>query len=468
MRDRYAVVWTRLASGPIKMGNLVATRNENRFSYTDEFLNSDHTSGLSLLSHPKLINENAVVHRATEILPLYPRLMALIPGKSRNNMQRRLYTKILAKQEPPPAPGFDTEWELLMLAGRNGIGHIDVFVDDRQAEEWYMRAHNDTVIAGNRSEFWSTIKDDIYDITQQTDFDVLAFLGPTPSVGGMIPKMLVSIPDDDSWDGTVAPPGHNDPGGKAYKDVVLKIEYPEYAGLTSLEILCLDVHKRLGFDVPRYWRNQIDGMNLFAIERFDRTAEGLPIALESFFSVLASGKKEVQTPSDTEMESVGQMLKRLSLVVNLAAKTAQKEVFQRFCVAVLTGNGDLHMENLSFLGGADDVKVAPVYDPAPMRAWPQHNLLSALPFTIELEDATIGDSIVRLGSHFGLTRDEAAYSLTHAKDATEGYMQQVMELQEVPLLTRERLVAIIKSVRSKTTISKNDSVVSVDVAVKTS
>ncbi|MHB8535187.1 MAG: type II toxin-antitoxin system HipA family toxin, partial [Sulfuricaulis sp.] len=367
MTDRYAVVWARTASEPVKMGQLVATDREMRFSYAPEFLERQDIAGISLLLPPRLLQTLPFVHPSSEILPLLPRLMALIPGKNANNIQRRIYTGMLARRAAPPAPGFETEWELLMLTGHNGIGHIDVFRDDREALAVYQAKHEPRKRVGSRSEFWHYLKDETGQNLTDEALDIVRLIGPTPSVGGQIPKLLVSIPDQKKWDGTIAEPGTRAIDGIPCLDVVMKIEDPQYQGLTALEALCLDVHRELGFEVPRHWRATLDGLSVLAVERFD-TKQGAPLAMESFFSVYATGQQQVRTTTDAEVEQLGTMLLKLSEIADFNADEARREVYRRFVLALLTGNGDLHLENLAFLGGPENIRLSPVFDPAPMRA----------------------------------------------------------------------------------------------------
>ena len=49
-------------------------------------------------------------------------------------------------------------------------------------------------------------------------------------------------------------------------------------------------------------------------------------------------------------------------------------------MALLTGNGDLHLENLSIIDRGEGPCFSPVYDPTPMRAYSIHNMLSVMPF----------------------------------------------------------------------------------------
>ena len=451
MTDRYAVVWARTAAEPCKMGHLVATGREMRFSYVPEFLTQNNVAGLSLLLPPLLWRERPFVHLSTEILPLLPRLLALIPGRNTNNIQRRLYTSLLAKRSNPPVQGFETEWELLMLTGHNGIGHIDIFPDDRAALDVYTNKDAPKKRVGSRSEFWIFLKDGASQDFSGEAHDIMRLIGPTPSVGGQIPKLLVAIPGKDSWDGSLAEPGTRVIDGVPYVDVVMKVEDPQYRGLVALEALCLDLHRELGFEVPRHWRATIDGLSVLAVERFDRTPSGVPVAMESFFSVYATGQQQVRTMTDAEVEGVGLMLLKLAEIVNIDLAVARTEVYRRFVMALLTGNGDLHLENLAFLGGPEKVRVAPVFDPAPMRAWERHDLLSALPFYI---DAThgLGHSIARVGESFGLTRAGAMDILHELVTATKDYPERVMALKDVPDVNKKNLADRVKSLRARLAI----------------
>jgi serine/threonine-protein kinase HipA len=444
--DRHAVIWTKTATGPIKMGGLVVTDIDARFAYSEAFLESGNPDGLSLLTSPKIYGREAVVFRLRPSFPLHPRLMQFIPGHGRNNIQRRLYTKALERRPHPPSPGFDTDWEILMLAGRNGIGHIDVFRDDVAAGEWYERPAKEKPTNADRSAFWKAIREDISeDIEEINPEQISQLLGPTPSAGGMIPKLLVAIPDEANWSGEFAAAGTRHSNSKPYVDVLLKIEPREYEGVVALESLCIELHRELGFEAPRTWHTSIDGMRLLAIERFDRDRNGLPIPMESFYSVFATGDTAFNGNEDTDIEEVGLRLEKLSTVVNLNQKVARREVYRRFCLAFCTGNGDMHLENLSFLGGPDKTRVAPVYDPSPMRAWPQHNVRSSIP--IIFTDDSLRENILRAGAAFGLPYPEATSTLDEMLEATKTYAQRVMDAEAVPDERKRNLTAILEKER---------------------
>lgn len=449
MADRYAVIWTRRAEGPVKMGNLVVTPRETRFSYVDEYLSlAPAAAGLSLLASPRLYGSEPVVFPAREAFPLYPRLMALIPGEGRRNIQRQIYTRILEKRPDPPAPGFDMDWELLMLTGHNGIGHLDVFRDDGAAQAFYERPPQPGPARGRRSEFWKAIRDDVaLDIDLMDAETVAELLGPTPSAGGMIPKLLVAIPDAEKWDGTFAGPGTAEIRGCRYTDVVLKIEPMEYAGVAELEALCLQLHRNAGFPVPRFWRASLDGLEMLAVERFDRTEQGLPIPMETLFSVFAAGNRRFNSNQDTDMAEMGAWLEKLAALVNLDVRAAQKEIYRRLCFAVCTGNGDMHLQNLSFLGGPADTALSPVYDPAPMRAWPRHDVRLAVPMIFDDAIGGFGENLIELGRSFGLSRAQAKEMLSQALDATGDFVARVMALNKVPAERRQRLGRVVTKER---------------------
>lgn len=450
MPDYHAVIWTRRVEGPSKMGDLIVTPQETRFSYTDDFLALGiEEAGLSLLSSARLYGRNPVVFAARDGMPLHPRLLALIPGEGRRNIQRQIYTRLLERQPNPPAPGFDMDWALLLLTGYNGIGHLDVFRDDRAALAAYAQQQPVAPTRGNRSKFWNAIRDDVALDVALMDAEAIAeLLGPTPSAGGMIPKLLVAIPDAQLWDGSFARPGTRTVNGQPFVDVVLKIEPMEYRGVAELEALCLQLHRQAHFDVPRSWRATLDGLELLAVERFDRTADGLPLPMETFYSVFATGNRRFTTHQDTDLAEVGRWMEKLGSVVNLDVRVVQREFYRRLCFAVCTGNGDLHLQNIALLGGPETVTLAPVFDPAPMRAWPRHDVRFAVPMNFDDALGGFRENFIELGTAYGLTRAQAQDTLQQALHETADYAAQVDALDNIPVERRQRLAGIVRRERA--------------------
>lgn len=331
------------------------------------------------------------------------------------------------------------------MGGHGGIGHIDVFANDLEAESWYQRdtriraSDLDDTGASDRSDLWRMLKHTVMD--ENLDFDPLIVeqtLGPTPSVGGMIPKLLVAI-NSVGADSRFYPPGTP---GKV--DVVLKVEPPEYPGLLDLEALCLDLHRQAGFTVPVYHRFDNQALHFLAVERFDRDGQG-PLPMESLFSVIATGDHHFRETGDILLEELGDIMQRLGEVVSLAPDTTE-QLYRRILLSLLTGNGDLHLDNLALLGGIDDCRLAPVYDPSPMRAWPRHNLVSAIPFD-PADFSDHGAFFVALGKRYGLSSRLTRQCVEDALEATDGYAAQVMALERVPLQQRQQLASIVEKER---------------------
>ncbi len=444
-RDQHAVIWTRLSGIPEKMGHLVLSAGQTAFTYTREYLASGRP-GFCLLGDGAIWGTDTVTYPVSERIPVFPRLLSLIPGNNPRNLQRRHYLDILrAKSGKEAPPGLETEWQLLVLGGHGGIGHVDVFPDDIVAERWYHTTTGSRGAvatarrSGSRSQLWRMLKHDVLD--ENLDFDTQLIeetLGPTPSVGGMIPKLLVSIAPGDTE------PDFYPPGTMHNSDVVLKIEPPEYTGLLDLEALCLEIHREAGFEVPACHRYDDGGLHFLAVERFDRV-DGMPIPMESLFSVIATGNHRFRENGDIMLDELGDILERLGQVATLGKDTGE-QLYRRFLMALLTGNGDLHLDNISLLGGLPDCRLAPVYDPAPMRAWPRHDLVSAIPFDPH-GHADHGAFFVALGKSFGLKTDTVNQCISAALKATLSYGERVMDLDRVPVQQRNQLTAIAQQER---------------------
>lgn len=444
-RHQHAVIWTRISGVPEKMGDLVLSSEQTSFTYSKDYLASGRP-GFCLLGDDAIWGSDTVTYPISERIPVFPRLLSLIPGRNPRNLQRRHYLDILrSKLGKEPPPGLETEWQLLVMGGHGGIGHIDVFADDILAEAWYRSSTEsphtlaEVNTSNHRSQLWRMLKHNVLD--ENLDFDTQLIeetLGPTPSVGGMIPKLLVSIITAD------AEPSFYPPGSQDKTDVVLKIEPPEYQGLLDLEALCLDIHREAGFEVPSFHRYDDEGLHFLAVERFDRM-NGQPIPMESLFSVIATGDHRFRETGDILLEELGDIIRRLSEVAVLVKGTGE-QLYRRMLMALLTGNGDLHLDNISLLGGLSDCRLTPVYDPAPMRAWPRHNLVSALSFDASgYEDH--GAFFVELGKTFDLSAEKIKQCIHEALEATSSYAERVVALERVPLRQRSQLVDIVEKER---------------------
>lgn len=425
------------------MGDLTVLQDRTIFVYTDDYLASG-LPGMSLLASPEIWGKEPVEFETREGFPVHPRLMTIMPGEGRRNIQRKVFAKILQKMGKPTTPGFESDWEMALMAGANTIGHLFLFRDDIQATRWFDLP-SVTNIVGTRSKFWRMLREDI--LLDQIAFDpdlIAQYIGPTPTAGGMIPKLLVSItdPGKEQWDGAIGRPGA--PG---MLDVILKIEPAEYRDVLTLEKACLDLHERAGFDVPRRWLRDIDGMRVMAVERFDRGLNGVVHPQETFRSVIATGDRTFHSNEDVDMDGLPALLDRLGEITNLDVAAAKKEIYHRYIMALLTGNGDMHLENISFLGGERATVLSPVYDPAPMRAWPQHDTRSAIPIDFQ-DHESWPQAIQRLGLGYGYTPADWRELIERALADTKDYLDVVLALPiEEPRKTR--LSVIVPEMRQE-------------------
>lgn len=362
---------------PEKLADMVLTDTELRVTKTNSAVELN-LPGISLLHD--LADDALFVYKRLESNALPPQLAALLPPPDSSNPQRRILLALLDRHKNIRGmPSAQQQWEMLLFAGRNGIGHLDVFESDEFANRYYAaRAAIDLRTAGG-SDLWFAFRKFVEHTASEEEEDLLIqIVGPTPGVSGFVPKLMsqICLDAENSWSGKLF--------GEQSIPAIVKLEQSLYPGLLALEELAYEYHRKAKlFDVPRTWLTTLSHhgqmMTLLASERFDRK-EGLPIPQESFFSLLHTGSRsKYHCNTDGSMESVS----RIFNVANLSV--ADKEQwFQRFVMSVLTGNGDLHTENMALIGGAGEQRLSPLYDPAPMRAYrgrASHNILSALPFS---------------------------------------------------------------------------------------
>lgn len=337
-------------------------------------------------------------------------------------------------------------------AGHGGIGHVDCFADDDAARAWYGDVRPAPLV-----EVGERMGAALRDLIAWLDADaalLLQTLGPTPSVGGAVPKLLVAIPRA-GWTGQVsAPTKGRDP---TRIDVVLKLERSQtYPGLVELEAMALAAHTAAGFAVPHHWRCQVAGLPALAVERFDRDADGRPIPFESWFAILAAGARDITTPYDGSLERIGRAIDTPAITLVGDRRAAKRHLFRRLLMALLTGNGDLHLENLAILGSGETARFSPVFDPTPMRAYSLHDLLTPLPFgdygqLPDGADAPIAlpQAIARFAGTLAIRRDEAAALIRATLDSTEDYADRVRSLTTLPDPHKRRLEEICLDLRER-------------------
>jgi serine/threonine-protein kinase HipA len=217
--------------------------------------------------------------------------------------------------------------------------------------------------------------------------------------------------------------------------------------------MTLDLHREAGFDVPRYWLAGVGGLPALAIERFDRDAQGKPLPLESLYSILAAGARDIVRHTDGSLDRIAKVIDLADPLLISDKKVARLYLFRRVILALLTGNGDLHLENLSLLGGAGGARFSPVYDPAPMRAYSMHNMLCAVPFGGYGEQPSDGDPLLQACLNFArklsLKKNDIQENVGELLALSNDYPARVDAVETLPGDNKARLIDIHKDIRRR-------------------
>lgn len=446
--DRDAVVWTRAGTAPTRVGRLFVTDTQCRFTYDPDFIRAG-LPGLGVLYPPEFIGTTTIPWDRTSHFNLLPQLQALIPPQGEAGFQRRLVLSYLEQQGLKPAPGFDSDWQILMVSGHGGIGHLDVFASDAKATEWYGDKVTPALFKISEG-FGFSLKE----LLTWMDGDaqgIIGALGPTPSVGGAIPKLLLSIPST-GWDGWIALPRKGYVEGRT--DIVLKFGSSIYPGIVALEALALDVHREAGFEVPRHWTTVINGVPAIAIERYDRTPEGKPIFTESLYSIMATGDKRITNHYSSSYDDVGRAIDRSPIPIFSDPQDAKKQLLKRLLMSFATGNGDLHLENLAVIRRDGRIHFSPVYDPTPMRAYSRHDMLAVMSFGDHGDVDEKGhpihmpEGLARFAKTLGISKKILHDMVEEVLSVTKNYIDRVSDLTDLPDPNKQQLKKVVTRVRA--------------------
>lgn len=439
--DREAVVWTRIGIRPVKMGRIYLTGSQCRFTYTEDFLKTG-LPGLGVIYPPKIVQTTTVARDRTEFFDLLPPVQSLIPPRGEKNFQRQLILSSLAKKGIVPSKGFDADWAILMISGHGGIGHLDVFENDEKAILWYSIPASQTLYEVT-DEFGFSLKEFLtwFDADPEA---LIQLIGPTPSVGGAIPKLLVSIPET-GWEGRIGLPTRISAHGVT--DAILKFEQTvSYPGIIELEALALDLHEEAGFDVPRRWQTLINGIPTLVVERFDRDANCRPVFTETLYSVFASGDTSITNHYSSTYDAIGRAIDRSPIDLVSDRKEAKHHLLKRLLLSFATGNGDMHLENLSIINREGTLSFSPVYDPTPMRAYSRHDMLTVMPFG-RYGEVHLGEALLRFAGNLGFQKKGLLRVIEEVLSVTHDYTDRIRAMKTLPDANKNNLIQIVSSMK---------------------
>lgn len=456
MADRFAVVWTGEGGKPRRVGHLVHTGAEARFTYDPEYIGP----GISVLYPPARFNKSTITWRATEHAPIHPVFHALIPpagSVSGPNIQRTTMTRLLEREGLRLPPGLDTEWALLTRFGRGGIGHLDVFADDLSAEHYYDPSNRLHWLSDTRESKITEAIEALLRVQIDVNSDIPVQVG-TATAGGMMHKLLVSIPAS-GWDGRIGPRDAREVNGEPFVPVVLKIAPERYVGVVPLEHLCIDIHSKLRDVVPRVWEARIGHYHGLAVERFDKDGNGNPLALETIHAIVCGIAGQYVEPVKRRFEDIWKAItgqvSGIAPILSLPLADAPT-LFRRVTLSLLTGNGDMHLQNLSLQERNGTVTFSPLYDPAPMRAWAQHDVISANQFgglTLDrsLMPSNILEGLLKFGDNLGINGAKVKDIVIECLCATADYEHKVLEFSDdrVPEAQKKQLTGAVLPLRER-------------------
>jgi len=438
------------------MGTLTVTDSQSRFTYEDNYA-ATGLRGLGLVYPPDQFS-GTIARDRSPYFDFHPPIQTLVPPRSERNFQRALLQKYLHSINLTPQPGFDTDWEMLIRAGHGGVGHLDVFASDEAALQWYATPSKKGLVELDE-KFGFSLREFMTWYGDDGDSQALIeLLGATPTLGGAIPKLPLSI-SRQGWDGRIGLPSRF--GDVDRSDIILKLENSAtYPGIIELEQLALEVHRDAGFDVPRFWAVEVSGLRGLAVERFDRSPQGAPLFMESLYSIMASGSRQISNHYSASYDRIGQVLDSPRIQLVSDRKRAKMHLFERLVMALLTGNGDLHLENLSIIEKDGELGFSPVYDPTPMRAYRIHDMLTPPGMTFgdygdylehgkTDQPVAFVEAMERFHKGLGLSRKTALHSIERLLAASADYPRRIGDLQTLPGDNRNNLITIHHKVRSQ-------------------
>lgn len=300
-----------------KAGRMAATLSRRlegmEFAYLAEYLEG----GLPAVATTLPLTDRPVVTHAGAAPPFFAGLLP--EGRRLSNLRRAVKTSA------------DDELSLLLAVGRDAIGDVQVVPAGQEPTpaEPLVQVHED----------WSEVR----------FADVLADAGVVdpvalPGVQDKVSARMISVPV-----------------GRAGERYMLKVDPPEFPHVVENEAFFLSLARevRMKSAVAEVVQDA-DGRAGLLVRRFDRepqpSGETVALACEDACQVLG------RWPADKYHLTTEQVVSGLAEHCPARA-VAVRRLYQQFCYAWLTGNGDVHAKNVAILATPQgEWRVAPAYD----------------------------------------------------------------------------------------------------------
>jgi len=219
----------------------------------------------------------------------------------------------------------------------------------------------------------------------------------------------------------------------AGRQFIVKPPTDRFAGLPANEHVTMRIAARCGLPVPEHGLVQLsDGALAYVVARFDRPLTGGKRAVEDFCAL--SG----HYPADKyrgSAELCARVVRRFAAEPGVALR----DLFRQFLFAWWTGNGDLHLKNLSlWTDAAGQVSLSPAYDLVNTRLFLPDDPL-ALPIGGHKSGLT-----VRMWSEFGAHCGLPQRAVARVADELVAALADACALVERSFLVAEQQQAYIK------------------------
>ena len=165
---------------------------------------------------------------------------------------------------------------------------------------------------------------------------------------------------------------------------IVKLPGSDYEELAEVETATMRWAARAGFDVPTHRTEPFEnlvglphwvegGAPVFAIERFDRRADGSKVHHEDLCQALGFRPAHKNGDANPGVRFDGV----LRLVHDTCGENDAREMSRRLGFVIASGNGDAHLKNWSLVwGDRERPSLAPCYDLVATVSWPPFGWLN--------------------------------------------------------------------------------------------
>ena len=209
------------------------------------------------------------------------------------------------------------------------------------------------------------------------------------------------------------------------------------------EYAAMELARRCGMDVPETRVVQVDGRDIYLIERFDRTAAGSRILRHGMVSALSAFGLSDNAMNIKRHASYNRLARMVGEIGargiekfdperrdrSPAATEQRRELFRRIVFNILVANTDDHPRNHALILRDGRWRLSPLYDvqPIPDRASTKY---LAMPFGARGGEGTVENLLSKCGD-FDLSRQEATEQIVELLDRFDAW-EEVFKNAGVP------------------------------------